>query len=120
MSEDDRDDDLSNWEHFFRFLREEKGIDVDAPLHWRYRFDAWERRPLELLAIQLERFGYTNPRFDASTGQDCFSLTVEIVEKRSPQLMHRRDREIRGLVHRDGEGQPWFHSMHFGPERNDG
>jgi hypothetical protein len=119
MSTDDREA-LSGWEHFLRYLRAEKGIDVNSPLRWRYRFDAWERGALELLARQLQQFGYESPRIDASLGEDCFSLTVEIVEQRTPQLMLQRERELQGLVHRDGEGQPWFHSMQFSPVPNDG
>jgi hypothetical protein len=101
--------DLEGYEKWFDHLRA-TGVNTGQPMRWRYRFDAWDRDALEALLPRLEAFGYRNPQFDGSIGS-CFSLTVEIVETRTPQLMLARDREIAPLVKRDGEGQPWEHSM---------
>jgi hypothetical protein len=101
--------DLEGYEKWFNHLRA-TGVNTDTPLRWRYRFDAWDRDVLEALLTKLEAFGYGSPQFDGSI-ESCFSLTVEIVERRTPQLMLARDREIAPLVKPDGEGQPWEHSM---------
>lgn len=102
-------DDLEGYAKWFKHLRS-TGVNTEQPLLWRYRFDAWDRNVLEKLSSTLEAMGYTNAEFGGSS-ESCFSLTVEIVEKRNPQLMLIRDREIATLVKRDGEGQPWEHSM---------
>ena len=105
----DHRSDLEGYEKWFNHLRA-TGVKTDRPMHWRYRFDAWDRAILEALASRLVAFGYKNPQIDGSI-ESCFSLTVEVVETRTPQLMLARDREIAPLVKRDGEGQPWQHSM---------
>jgi hypothetical protein len=101
--------DLDGYQKWFDHLRT-TGVNVDGPLRWRYRFDAWDRHVLEALLARLQGFGYVSPKFDGSE-ESCFSLTVEIIERRTPELMLARDREIAPLVKRDGEGQPWEHSM---------
>jgi hypothetical protein len=114
MNDEDREE-LARLERLFDHLRATQSLDVDRPLLWRYRFDAWERKPLEDLAIKLVDLGYSNLRFDASSGEDCFSLTVEVVETRTPFFMLERERELRPLTFKDGEGQPWSRGMSVQP-----
>jgi len=114
MSSSARDaNELAAWRAYFEHLRSEPTVNLDAPLKWKYRFEARDRVLLEELSRNLEALGYTNPRVEQSTLADCHSLIIEIVETRTPELMLQRQREFDPLVHREGEGQPWPSGMTF-------
>ena len=86
------------------------GWNTDRPLRWIYRFDAFERAPLEGLIPKLRALGYSGIGIDASLGQDCFSLTFELVAQATSERLFPDQKDFEGMLQPDGLGQPWFHS----------
>ena len=75
------------------------GVDVAAPLSWRYTFGASAAARLESLSLELVRLGYAIETLEPRA-PDAAALSVTRVELLTPTALERRNRELDALARR--------------------
>jgi hypothetical protein len=77
------------------------GIEVAAPLSWRYAFSARSTARLEALSLELVAAGYAIETMAAapSGGAGLFMTRTELL---TPAALERRDRELAALARKHG------------------
>ncbi|KQV94564.1 ribonuclease E inhibitor RraB [Rhizobacter sp. Root1221] len=89
---------LQSLHDLFENMRSAPQVDVSARLLWGYFFFGETSEPLELLAEELERLGYTVVRLELTDDEFSYVLHVELIEHHTPQSLFDRNSELEALA----------------------